>query len=323
MEKLHLLVVGDPGDGITLLRRQFPSLEITVLCRSALIAVQPTLAHADRVLATGPVDETVETWIATAVAVHTVSPVGLVAAVEPGAYCRAAMIADVLGTGLYPRAGFGGIADRWRTRQRLVVAGYDAGAAACVRDFESLERFIAEHGIPCYVRSRTPDSPVTVLRGYRDVDRLIDSIGRLGSRVVAELVPGGDTYLVALAVDSAGAEPVAVLPRGSSPPAASVPARDGLADYARGVAAVLDVHDGVLIVDLAVCGDKVVFEGATLGVPGGAVHAEILQVAGTDIMRVCVAQLSRLLAPRFTSAAARSAAADETEGGPSGDHDVR
>jgi hypothetical protein len=306
----HILIIGDPGSVPRILRaQQGPALTMTSLCLTADIPRLPGLTFMDRILATGPCDESSDAWIATAVSAHRASPVTRAAVFDPNAHSRAIAVADVLGVKLYPRLGFTAIGDHWAVRQRLRALGQHFIVSARASDGASLERYIAEHGLPCLLRSRGADRPAVVLRDVGDVDRAVrgETLPAVpGEGMVVEPAPTGRLYRVAVLVEAGRSEALAVLrpeSRGRfnqrwgvvAGPAADLGEDDPdtlqlVRLQAAELALTLGVLEGLLLVDLELDGTEVRIGGVRLGLPGERTRGAILGATGVDLTLCCAQQ---------------------------------
>lgn len=304
----HLLIVGDPGAVPRLLRsQQGPAM--TSLCLSADIVKLPGLKFVDRILATGPREESSDAWVATAVSAHRAHPVTRAAVFDPNAHLRAAAVADVLGIALYPRLDFAGVNDHWAVRQRLQVLGCDDVGIARAPDRASLEGYIAGHGLPCLLRSRSADRPAALLRTVADLDRATCGEGGVvspGAQMVVESVLTGQLFRVAVLVEGGRSEALAILRHQLhdvgdgqrwaviAGPAGAVAGADGQAAgvgvQAARLALLLGVRDGLLLLDLALDSAKAHLGGVRLGPPGEQTRRAVLQATGVDLTLCCARQ---------------------------------
>ncbi|HEX8768357.1 MAG TPA: hypothetical protein VF714_08300 [Jatrophihabitans sp.] len=307
----HLLIVGDPGGVPRLLRaQQGPSLAMTSLCLTADIPRLAGLRFVDRILATGPQEESNDAWVATAVSAHRAFSVTQAAVFDPNVYTRAAAVADVLGIELYPRLEFAAINDHWAMRQRLRAADHLDVQVARAPDRASLERYVAEHGLPCLLRSRLADRPAALLRSLDDVDRAARGgagvVVSPGEHMVVESATTAPLFRIAVLVEDGRSEALAVLrhhrrslrdAHGSEAGAGPVRVaeEDGttlarLRAQAAYLAQVLGVRDGLVLVELAVDNARVHIGGVRLGPPGEQTQRAVLQATGVDLTLCCARQ---------------------------------
>jgi hypothetical protein len=324
MMSRHVLIVGDPGAAPQLLRAELaPALTLTVLCLTGDIPQLPGLGCVDRILATGPLEESSEAWIATAVSAHLASPITQVVVFDPDAYSRAVAVADVLGIQLYPRLGFRAIGDHWALRQRLRTLGQHAiVTGALARDGASLERYVAEHGLPCLLRSRYADRAALRLETVDDVDRAIRGKAGpvvLGEGMVVEAALDGGSFRVAVLVESGRSAALAVLrpdSAGSQPYQVSAGPVDiydedvGCVQLAKAqaseLASSLGVRDGLLTVDLGLGSGGWYVDGVRLGPPDGQTLHAVSNATGVDLTRCCVQQICGMPALELALRAADS-----------------
>jgi hypothetical protein len=331
----HLLIVGDPGSVPRLLRaQQNLGLTMTSLCLTADIPKLPGLRFVDRILATGPREESSDAWIATAVSAHRASNVTRAAVFDPNAHPRAAAVADVLGVELYPRLGFLAVNDHWAVRQRLLAIGHHDLDTARAPDRASLESYVAEHGLPCLLRSRYADRPAVLLRSVGDVDRAVRSETQAvpGSGMLVEPASTGRLFRVAVLVEARRSEALAVLryqiEGGRQAQRSGVVAGPveviGDCDAedvrliraeASQLALALGVQDGVLLVDLGLDAARVHVGGVRLGPPDEQTRRAVLQATGVDLALCCARQSYGQPALDRALDSARSFAA-ETGGAP-------
>ena len=302
--KQHLLIVGDPGRVPELLRaRHGSALSMTSLCLTAEIPQLAGLRFVDRILATGPRDESGDAWTATAVSAHRAAAVTKVAVFDPTAYSRAAAIADVLGVELYPQVAFAAINDHWAVRQRLRAAGGEHVPSGRAPDAAALERFVAEHGLPCLLRFRHADGPAVVLRSVGEVDRVVRAAAggvAPGDGMLVESLVAGPLFRVAVLVENHGSQALVVLRRSLDHPVQVLPAEPAdeedpqqsqqIRVQAAELAVRLGVRQGMLILDVGVQSSGVQFVSLRLGPPDAQTHQAALRATGLDLAGCCARQ---------------------------------
>ncbi|HEV2885359.1 MAG TPA: hypothetical protein VGX49_00475 [Jatrophihabitans sp.] len=278
---------------------------MTSLCLTADIPILPGLRFVDRILATGPRDESCDDWTAAAVSAHLVAPITQAAAMDSQSYARAACVAEVLGVELYPRLRFTAIDDHWALRQRLRAAGVDHTEVAPAPDRASVESYVAEHGLPCLLRPRYARHPAVLLRSLDDVDRA--ARGEIhgaapGDGMLIESAGTGQPFQVVVLVEGGHSEALVVLRPGSEPERWKVvagPVRDDereaetlrlLRSRASNLAPVLGLRDGLLVVDLGLDANRVSIAGVRLGSPGEPVRRAVLHATGVDLALCCARQ---------------------------------
>jgi len=302
----HLLLVGDPGPVAELVRAQRDALvTVTALCRTADIPRFAGLRHVNRILATGPQDESCEAWTSTAVLAHRVSAMTHAAVLDPHFFSRAAHVADVLGIDLYPRSNFRAIHDHWALRQRLRAAGDDVGATL-VPDRGALLSSVAEHGLPCLLRSRQLDRPAAVLRSLEMVEQaadgaiegiapgpgiLVEPAGDSSRLCVAVLAEGGRSVVLAMLRQRGDREWVAVQQTSQGDPEPDDEAVRSAPAYAVALTETLGVLDGLLLLDLGTAAaGQLTVNAARLGLPSRAVCQAVLRASGVDVAVYCARQ---------------------------------